>query len=146
MNPPDNVTFFAFGTPKGQPRPRAFSRGGRAAVYDPGTAEGWKGQVALAWRDTGHQKMADAPAYQVTLRFRFPRPKSHFNSKEQLKPTAPVWFTGKPDADNCAKAVLDALTMLGVWKDDALVTELYVTKKYAEQSSGCQIQIDSINP
>jgi Holliday junction resolvase RusA-like endonuclease len=36
--------------------------------------------------------------------------------------------------------------MLGVWKDDALVTELYVTKKYAEQSSGCQIQIDSINP
>ena len=145
MNPPDNVTFFATGTPKGQPRPRAFSRGGRAAVYDPGTAEGWKGQVALAWRDTGHQKMADAPAYKVLLRFRFPRPKSHFNSKEELKPTAPVWFTGKPDSDNLGKAILDALTTLGIWKDDALVVELCVSKKYAEQNSGCMIHIETID-
>ena len=144
MNHPDNVSFFATGIPKGQPRPRAFSRGGRAAVYDPGTAEGWKGQIALAWRDTGHQKIADAPAYLVRLLFRIPRPKSHYNSKQQLKPSSPVWFTGKPDADNLAKAVLDALTVLAVWKDDALVAELYISKKYAEENSGCFIHIETI--
>jgi len=33
---------FARGAPKGQPRPRAFSREGKASVYDPGTAEGLK--------------------------------------------------------------------------------------------------------
>ena len=37
-----------FGDPKGQPRPRAFARGGKARVYDPHTAEGWKSQVAAA--------------------------------------------------------------------------------------------------
>ena len=34
------ISFTVLGDPKGQPRPKAFSRGGHAAVYDPGTAEG----------------------------------------------------------------------------------------------------------
>lgn len=38
----------------------------------------------------------------------------------------------KPDLDNCAKSILDALN--GVWfMDDKQVTELYVRKEYAEQ-------------
>ena len=39
------------GDPKPQPRPKAFKRGKHAAVYDPGTAEGWKGSIALAARE-----------------------------------------------------------------------------------------------
>ncbi|NCA12937.1 MAG: RusA family crossover junction endodeoxyribonuclease, partial [Proteobacteria bacterium] len=39
--------------------------------------------------------------------------------------------TAKPDADNCAKAVMDALTQLGAfWRDDAQVVELRVWKDY----------------
>ena len=66
------IAFFAAGLPKGQPRPRAFSRGGHARVYDPGTAEGWKASVALAARD----ELPPAPlegALSVSLRFYMPR-------------------------------------------------------------------------
>jgi len=116
--------FFAPGIPKGQPRPRAFSRGGKARVYDPGTAEGWKAQVALAAREAGLDgAMLDGPV-SVRVDFFMPRPK-------RLKEGAPLDHTGKPDLDNLAKAVLDCLTQIGAWGDDAQVTELAMTKRYA---------------
>lgn len=128
---------FAYGHPKGQPRPRAFNRGGRAAVYDPGTAEGWKGQIALACKALeGAQH--DGPLH-VELSFMMPRPKGHFLTRG-LRPNAPRWFTGKPDADNLAKAVLDALTQIGAWKDDSLVTVLTASKEFGD-NPGCFITI-----
>ena len=144
MNRPHSIVFFAHGTPKGQPRPRAFIRGKRAAVYDPGTAEGWKGQIAIAWRETGLEGAADAPAYHIDLVFHFPRPKHHANSKGILKPGAPTWHTAKPDADNAAKAVLDALVAMGVLRDDALVASLTITKQYGHPV-GCRIQIQALS-
>ena len=49
------ITVRVYGEPKGQPRPRAFAKpigGGKfsARVYDAGTAEGWKSQIAQAFR------------------------------------------------------------------------------------------------
>ncbi|MCH7474591.1 MAG: RusA family crossover junction endodeoxyribonuclease, partial [Gemmatimonadetes bacterium] len=46
----DTIQFFVEGDPKPQPRPRAFSIGGTARVYDPHTAEGWKSAIADAAR------------------------------------------------------------------------------------------------
>lgn len=139
-------TIRANGIPKGQPRPRAFSRNGRAAVYDPGTAEGWKGDVARAAAD-----LAGAGIHQplsVTLTFFMPRPKSHYRSNGKLKPTSPVYIHDhKPDADNLAKAVLDCLTSIRAWLDDDQVCEL-VIRKYWEQPQthppGCMIRIQEM--
>lgn len=136
-------TFRANGMPKGQPRPRAFSRGGRAAVYDPGTAEGWKGDVAAACK--GLEGAAMFCPLAVTLTFYMPRPKGHYRTNGTLKPAAPVFMnTNKPDADNLAKAVLDCLTNIHAWLDDDQVCEL-VVRKYWEQpgthAPGCMIRI-----
>ena len=130
------------GLPKGQPRPRAFARGGRAAVYDPGTAEGWKGQIALAFREFENRKV-HAPM-SLLLTFHMPRPAGHLKKNGEVKPAhASSLFTGKPDADNLAKAVMDSLTTLGVWTDDALVVTLIVRKRYATtpRPAGCEIEI-----
>jgi Holliday junction resolvase RusA-like endonuclease len=138
--------FRVTGMPKGQPRPRAFSRGGRAAVYDPGTAEGWKGDVARACATLEgagiHQPLS------VTLTFYMPRPKSHYRSNGDLKNNVPRFMnTSRPDVDNLAKAVLDALTNIRVWLDDDQVCELIV-RKYWEQPNesapGCVIRITEI--
>jgi len=130
-------TFRAYGVPKGQPRPRAFVRGGRAAVYDPGTAEGWKSCLAVACAEIEgrllHQPLS------VTITFFMPRPKSHCRTNGQLKPNAPRFMhDGKPDADNLAKAVLDALTGIRAWLDDDQVCELIIRKYWESERNGSQ--------
>lgn len=138
------------GTPKGQPRPRAFVRGNRAAVYDPGTAEGWKSCIAMACKDI-EGAMISSPL-TVTLTFYMPRPKGHFRSNGALKPSAPVMLCAKkPDADNLAKAVLDALSGIRAWIDDDQVVELTVHKYWESDHlypqahpPGCDIWISEL--
>ncbi len=122
------IDFRVYGLPKGQPRPRAFSRNGSARVYDPGTAEGWKSQIAEAARPYLPTTPLEGPL-TVRLDLWFPRPKAHFKGKT-LRADAPTWCEKKPDADNLAKAVLDAMTTLGFWGDDAQVVCLWAMKRY----------------
>jgi hypothetical protein len=139
------ITLKVYGDPKGQPRPKAFSRGGHAAVYDPGTAEAWKSQIAMAAKEEGVVGlMLDIPL-RVEIYAFFKRPKSHFRSGKNahlLKSAAPQLNTSKPDFDNIGKAACDALTHLGVWKDDAQVVDGRVVKKF---SDGMAITIITIN-
>jgi len=143
------VRFFATGDPKGQPRPRAFARkmGAKfvARVYDSGTAEGWKGSVALVAREVLAGRVFEGPL-AVELTFYFRRPKGHVNSKGILKSASPRYHTSKPDADNAAKAVLDALTQLGTWSDDSQVADLRVRKEYAAPGdpSGALVVISAL--
>lgn len=118
------ATFWVDGIPKAQPRPRAFRRGNRAAVFDPGTAEGWKGLVAAASRDQRPAAPLDQPL-EVELRFFLPRAKARMRKAD---PAGEIPCTSKPDADNLAKAVLDAMTQEGWWRDDAQVVRLIVEK------------------
>ena len=136
---------FARGVPKWQPRPRAFSRGGKASVYDPGTAEGWKSSVAIACKHLEGRAL-DGPL-MVSLIFCMPRPKKHFGKKGLLAKFMGVLFSNPPDADNLAKAVLDALTLIGAWGDDDQVTDLIIRKRYTESENsppGCALEIHTL--
>lgn len=142
------IQIFVAGDPKGQPRPRAFARNGMVRMYDPATAEGWKSAIADEWRRSASAHKTVTGPVSLTLRFYMPRPKSHFNSKGELKPTAPQYYERKPDADNLAKAVMDALTQLRAWQDDDQVVILKVVKQYCPShesgyagSSGCEITL-----
>jgi Holliday junction resolvase RusA-like endonuclease len=143
------VTAFVYGEPKAQPRPRAFARNGRAGIYDPGTAEGWKGAIAAALH--AHAGRLVTGALRVDLEFYFARPKSHFGTgrnANRLKLSAPIWHTKKPDIDNLEKAVFDALSEksgIGLWKDDTQVLESRSKKLFADRSqAGMQIDIYAI--
>lgn len=145
---PAGIVFEAFapGIPKGQPRPRAFARGGKVAVYDPGTAEGWKSAVAIACQELAQRQLTGA--LSVILEFYLPRPKGHLRKDGSLKPLAPLWHISKPDLDNLAKAVLDALTAIGAWQDDRQVAQLALTRYWANagEPSGCLIHITQLDP
>ena len=141
-----SILFFAEGHPKGQPRPRAFSRGGHASVYNPDTADAWKASVSKAWKETvpKEDKHPFTGPVFVAMEFVMKRPKSHFGSGKRsgdLKLTAPRVHVYKPDIDNLAKPVLDVLTNVGAWKDDAQVTTIKVTRRWAEHMSGCTVRI-----
>ena len=60
---------------------------------------------------------------QVQIVVRLQKPKS--------KPKKFCYPTGKPDADNYAKLILDALNGV-VWRDDAQVVRLFVEKSYCD--------------
>lgn len=147
------ISFWVSGEPKGQPRPRAFARrmGNKfvARVFDAGTAEAWKSCIAAEGAKHRPQTPLGGP---VSLRIRFflPRPKGHFiagKPERGLRPSAPVRHIGKPDADNLAKAVMDALTQCGwYWLDDAQVAILAVAKNYADSGTGAWIEIGEVLP
>jgi Holliday junction resolvase RusA-like endonuclease len=138
----NTLKFFVHGTPKAQPRVKAFSRGGHAGVYTPGTADHWKACVSIA--AAMHRPPSPmVGALIMELEFRLPRPKSHY-LRGQLRVCAPKYCTTKPDLDNLEKAVLDALTRTGlVWSDDAQVCELRSAKVYANNADelGCEVTI-----
>jgi len=128
----DIIQFTVHGDPKPQPRPRAFAINGTVRVYDPHTAEGWKSAIADAARPHCPPEPWRGPV-EVRLAFTFKRPKIHYRQgrfSDQLRDDVPYYHTKKPDADNLSKAVLDAMTMLGFWKDDSQVASLLVMKQY----------------
>ncbi len=42
------------------------------------------------------------------------------------------WKTTKPDVDNSVKTLIDRMTRLGFWKDDAQIVSLCAEKMYAD--------------
>lgn len=138
-----DITCEIYGDPKGQPRARAFYRKGLGVrMYDPGTAEGWKGLIALALKPHLPQFPLTRPLH-VEMHFRFARPKSHLRSNGEVKPNAPkYWHTNKFDLDNLVKA-WDAVTQIGLWADDCQVSSLFSTKRWCApgERPGCVLKI-----
>ena len=141
------IKFRVDGEPKAQPRPRAFAFHGHARMYDAGTSNGWKKLVASSARPYCHKTPLLGPL-RVNLHFSFERPKSHYgrrNGRPYIKESAPRSMTGKPDVDNLAKAVMDALTDVGMWVDDAQIIVTEITKRWSNDGSqGVDVEIEEL--
>ena len=138
------ITLIVWGDPKGQPRPKAFSRGGHARVYDPGTAENYKSQIAVAVKEVGCAGLMLPMPLKVEITCHFKRPKSHYRSGKNsalLKAGMSEYHTSTPDFDNIGKSICDALTHLGVWEDDSLVVDGRIIKKYSTGAARTEIII-----
>jgi Holliday junction resolvase RusA-like endonuclease len=84
---------------------------------------------------------------RVDVAVYFMRPKSHFftgKRSDVLRPDAPNFHTSKPDRDNLDKAILDAITNAGIWKDDAQVCAGTLTKAYVQFIAGADITITTL--
>jgi len=124
------VTFTVPGNPVPQPRPRVSTRGGFGKAYVPAKhpVHEFRSRVALAARAAGLARGKQPVAVEISATFG--RLRSPYR-KAGVKPTAPV--LPRPDCDNLAKAVLDALQdTLG---DDTRVARLTVEKAWG--SEGC---------
>jgi Holliday junction resolvase RusA-like endonuclease len=70
---------------------------------------------------------------EIDIAFTLRRPKAHYRTgryADLLRPNAPLFPLTKPDLDKTLRATLDALTIAGVWKDDALVSSLSASKDF----------------
>lgn len=164
MTQPASIAVFVPGTAKPQG-----SKQGRPIYRGSGATKTFTGKVAQVesageplkeWRTdlraallTGAGEpltnLADAPV-AVRLEFWMARPKSHYRTgrnSHALRYAAPKHPAGKPDVDKLARAVLDAITSAGVWRDDSLVVDLHVSKRLAEigETPGCHIRIEALS-
>ena len=119
------ISFTVPGEPVPQPRPRVSTQGGFARAYVPAKhpVHAYRQAVALAAKLAGLGTITEP--IQVCVVSVFERPKSHVTGRGVVKATAPR--VPRPDVDNIAKAVLDAL---GDFFDDTLVESLQVSKSY----------------
>jgi Holliday junction resolvase RusA-like endonuclease len=123
------VSFTVAGQPVPQPRPRVSTAGGFARAYVPGKhpVHAYREAIAAAARAAGLTTTGEV--LNVVIDAVFERPKSHMN-KAGVKSTAAK--LPRPDVDNIAKAVLDALQ--DVIGDDSLVGRLVVEKSYGTEA------------
>jgi Holliday junction resolvase RusA-like endonuclease len=117
------VKFIVHGPPVAWQRARS---NGRRRYTDPRVAA-HKAAVALAARAAGVTPL-DGPV-GVTVAVVLARPQRLLAKR---CPDAPIPAPVRPDVDNYAKAVLDALNGIA-YADDGQVTTLNVTKWYAER-------------
>lgn len=131
-------TFVAYGTPVGKARARAGFRGSKIIMYDPATDKSWKSTVRAEAMRSWDLHPFKGPI-RVNITAVFPRPKDHYRGGKignGIRPEAPYWHTNKPDRDNIDKAILDALTEAGLWKDDCQVCEGTTRKRYVTVTDG----------
>lgn len=128
------------GVPRAEPRPRFDSRPdrhGRTHAYRGQSAEPWKLQIFAEAR----RRFVGPPIedyVSVEMVFFMPRP-GRLNDDSQPEVRLPHGC--KPDVDNLAKAVLDALTRAGMWKDDSLVVDLRARKFYHAKDARPGVEI-----
>lgn len=124
--------------PKPKPRPRVALRGKFATAYTPAKAKRWESQFSLFCLPHSPAVPLAGPVH-VTIQFVKRRPKRLMRKRDL---DGLIWCSGKPDIDNLAKAVLDALNRSGRWwKDDAQVTRLIATKAYAEKDGDPRVEL-----
>lgn len=117
---------------------------GRVIQYNPSSKDQTQFKIRCKkWRP---KEPATGPI-EITLHFFVKRPKSHYRTgkyKSELKTTAPLVATSKPDLDNYIKFVLDSLQgPRGFFKDDSQVYSIMAEKLYSHLPKTC-IQIKAL--
>lgn len=123
------MKFIIDGIPVGKGRPRFSSRGGFARAYSPSKTREYEEYVKACYKEQCNIKPT-SNALEICIDAYYPVPKAttKANRSEMLAGTQRP--TKKPDADNIAKVIMDALNE-AAYIDDKQVVDLHVKKWYA---------------
>lgn len=113
-----NMKFTVYSKPQGKARPR-FTRQGR--VYTPKNTVDYETEIRGAYIAAGGTFISDTVPISIYITACFKKAKSNKMDSPTLK----------PDTDNIAKVVCDALNSVA-YKDDKQITSLTVDKVWAE--------------
>lgn len=116
------------GKPVGKGRPRFKRVGNFVQTYTPANTAEYEKLVRLRFQNAGGV-ITDKPVRVEIVAF-FAPPKSTKKRDKAEMLMNKILPTKKPDCDNIAKIILDALNQIA-YKDDSQVAELSVKKRYA---------------
>lgn len=110
-------------------RPRFVNRGRFVQTYTPDKTVNYENLVRLSFMQAECEKLSGAIKAEIKVFMQIP--KSESMKKKAAMMGGQIRPTKKPDADNCAKSVLDALNKIA-FDDDSQIVELHVNKYYSE--------------
>ena len=116
------------GKPFAKQRPKASRRGKFISVYTPKETVDYENLVKYSYYSQNGDNMLQGPL-AAEIVGTFPIPKSASKKQVQLMLDGEIKHTKKPDCDNMAKVVLDALNGIA-FEDDSQVVELSIKKEY----------------
>ncbi|MEN6629840.1 MAG: RusA family crossover junction endodeoxyribonuclease [Sulfuricella sp.] len=127
------VAFVIPGVAVGKGRPKFARRGNFVTAYTPERTASYENLVKLAAHRAMNGRQPFTEAVGCTIAIEVEPAPSWSNKKRIAALSGDLRPTGKPDLDNVAKGVLDAMNDI-VFKDDKQVVILSVSKRYSEQS------------
>ena len=127
------ITFLVEGKPQGKARARTFydKRVGKMRSITPEPTKSYEDLIRWSYKAAGGQYLGEK-LISVDIQAFYPIPQSFSKKKRAEAVTERIRPTTKPDCDNCAKVVLDALNGVAFY-DDSQVVDLMVRKFYGER-------------
>lgn len=131
----------------GQPRPQGnltgFVAGGKVVLrHSDNRLVAWRGYAASLLAGAAPEPLGDQPV-SVRAIYYIRRPKSHLDKNGEPKKGAPTYVKTRPDLDKYLRALLDAIQISGIIKDDSQVVKIDAMKLYG-RDEGVAVQIEPI--
>lgn len=134
-----HVNFAVPGAPVGKARPRVTRQG---HAYTPQKTKDYENLVRQCYlSQIGEIKFVGKKPLEVLIEAEFPLPKS--TPKKKIGIMDETYHTRKPDGDNLAKSILDALNGIA-FEDDSAVSVLTVVKTWTAGDPVVYVHIQEI--
>jgi len=124
------------GKPIGKARPKFSRVGNFVKTYTPEQTVNYENFVKMCWMNSGEEKLHGNIIAVIVARFIIPQSYSKKKRKELNEKYCPK----KPDCDNIAKSILDALNGIA-YDDDSQIIDLSVTKLYSAEEEGVDLYL-----
>lgn len=128
----NSVGFVIQGRPQGKARPRVTKYG----AYTPKKTKEYEKAAALAYKLAGGEEFKGAVLMEIIAYFKIP----DSYSKKRAASVREKAYPHRPDCDNIAKIICDALNGIA-YKDDGQVVRLNVTKLYTDEEERTEVYI-----
>lgn len=129
----DMVKFTVPGNPQGKARAKTVRNRytGKVNSFTPEKTLLYENLITEIFETASHERWMNGEPLKVSIVAFYPIPKSTSNNKKTLMLAGQLRPTKKPDADNVAKVICDALNGIA-YHDDTQVVELTVHKYFGE--------------
>ena len=134
------MRFVIFGEPQGKDRPRFSTRGGVPRTYTSQKTVDYEEKVREAFEETGHPGYHDKEPVSLIIHAYYKIPKSTSKAKRELMLHDVILPTKKPDVDNIAKIICDALNK-HAYDDDSQIAFLAVSKYWANSEPYVEVEL-----
>lgn len=141
------TTFTIIGEPMGKQRPKFSRAGSFVKTYTPEATANYEQWVKLSYlQQRGDTAIIEDKEIAVTIKAYFKIPASVSKKKAEQMRLGYIRPTKKPDFDNIAKIICDALNGLA-YKDDAAIVSANIEKYYApDDEPKVIVEIKTLEP